>query len=663
MKSHRYAARAALVLAFSLSVVGCKKDAPLPSASATIGAAGGSLVGPAGTTITVPPGAVTTPGTITVAQIPRSTPPPGTAMVAEPVRLGPEGKSFERPVEVAITVPPSGLPPGSTLANVVVLRAPQGTQNYVPLPTSVQGSAVVAVTEHFSDFIAVVAAGDAGNPFGACGNTVCDVGAPASETCDTCPADCGLCFVDTVDVCFDGVCNGSETFETCAFDCSSEPSLCATDNGGCDVNASCGQDGTFVFCSCPIDSIDENGDGTLCTFGGYCETGICGTGTCTDYGTNHYCTCGAGFKGMRCDVPVTCGNSAIDGAETCDDGNIDAGDGCDSSCMIEFGWRCLLPGTSCSPFCGDGNIVGWEACDDGNFASLDGCDSSCLLEPGYTCPMPGMQCFMSTCNPSTDPDTMTATFVLTNFSLSSSGFDLDKRDDSAGASVEGCGVVDVAGGIDNGYVNAAVALLGSFDLAGDTQAFFAAQNEVRIDIDHFNGSTNDPCIGLTITFDSATTGTSSASGSGSISADYVTATLSTPLVLNPTWTPVSLDLCNGAVCNPASISLSMLNGTLGFLMDPTHTQIPQGLLGGILFDSDATTGYETFNASGLGSAIAAYGVSANLLQTSIDSMTATFASSSDVYMNLDTTLGVCTGPDPFMTNPNAVSFAFDFNSN
>ena len=44
-----------------------------------------------------------------------------------------------------------------------------------------------------------------------CGNGVCD----GSETCDSCPSDCGPC------PCGDGTCNGGETCSTCPHDCGS----------------------------------------------------------------------------------------------------------------------------------------------------------------------------------------------------------------------------------------------------------------------------------------------------------------------------------------------------------------------------------------------------------------------------------------------------------
>ena len=42
--------------------------------------------------------------------------------------------------------------------------------------------------------------------------------------------------------------------------------------------------------------------------------------------------------------------------------------------------------------CGDGVVTGGEQCDDGNLADGDGCDSSCQVEPGWSCPIPGSPC-------------------------------------------------------------------------------------------------------------------------------------------------------------------------------------------------------------------------------------------------------------------------------
>ena len=79
---------------------------------------------------------------------------------------------------------------------------------------------------------------------------------------------------------------------------------------------------------------------------------------------------GADGEGSK---PV-CGNGAADGTESCDDGNAASGDGCSSTCAIEAGYECPVPGAAClAVACGDGIVAGDEDCDDGNNVEGDGC--------------------------------------------------------------------------------------------------------------------------------------------------------------------------------------------------------------------------------------------------------------------------------------------------
>lgn len=120
--------------------------------------------------------------------------PASTTVVSEAYRLTPEGKEFLAPVELTIPIVPASLPAGKTVDDVIVVRAPQGSSadSFVPIPTRREGNAVVASTEHFSDFYAVVV-DDGAAPFGSCGDAMC----LATESCDACPFDCGLCLPST----------------------------------------------------------------------------------------------------------------------------------------------------------------------------------------------------------------------------------------------------------------------------------------------------------------------------------------------------------------------------------------------------------------------------------------------------------------------------------
>jgi cysteine-rich repeat protein len=143
-----------------------------------------------------------------------------------------------------------------------------------------------------------------------------------------------------------------------------------------------------------------------------------------------------------------CGDKVLAGTETCDDGNTASGDGCSSTCQVEPGAECFVPGQpcvksicgngkvekgelcdcgtdmknlpvgckginglfygngkgcsktctkepncrdsvghnqACDATCGDGNLDPGEECDDGNLAIGDGCSNTCSKEPGFTC--------------------------------------------------------------------------------------------------------------------------------------------------------------------------------------------------------------------------------------------------------------------------------------
>jgi hypothetical protein len=82
---------------------------------------------------------------------------------------------------------------------------------------------------------------------GRCGDGVCR----GSETCATCPGDCGDC----TDVCGDGICSGAETCRTCPVDCGS---CSACGDGSCTGGETC--------TSCPYDC-------------GTCPP-VCGNGIC-----------------------------------------------------------------------------------------------------------------------------------------------------------------------------------------------------------------------------------------------------------------------------------------------------------------------------------------------------------------------------------------------
>ena len=165
-----------------------------------------------------------------------------------------------------------------------------------------------------------------------CGNSICE----SSETCSTCPADCGTC----PPACGDGVCNGTETCSSCPADCGICPPVC----GDLICN------GTETCSTCPSDC-------------GVCPP-VCGDHFCNGTETCSSCPGDCGV------CPPVCGNGIIEGTEQCDDGNLVSGDGCSSLCLKE----------ATATSCGNGIVEGTEQCDDGNRINGDGCNRRCKIE-------------------------------------------------------------------------------------------------------------------------------------------------------------------------------------------------------------------------------------------------------------------------------------------
>lgn len=415
--------------------------------SETVGTAGANLVGPSGSTVAVPAGALTGNVTIVVSALAGVRAPRGTAVAAPAIRLEPAGTMFAKPVAVTIPISPSDLN-GMSLDDVVVLRSTQNSDVFVPLPTrrAPSGNAVIAITEHFSDFLPVVVTATT-SPFGACGDAMC----MGTESCSSCPADCGVCVA--ANICGNGTCEtaADEDCGSCNFDCGQ----CATgvcgdgiidqaetcDTGfstgtllercSCDDGDPCTADsvlnGNLATCSvtcshlpatgygidtcddqlpCTVDTI-TSADALACTvtctnepmYQFEWETIACDDmDTCTVDTAASYDPATCAVTGCMNAVIGTCvsacGDGFISGTETCDDGNVFANDGCDASCGLESGYACPTQGAPCYlGACGDGLVSDPETCDDGNTSPFDGCAADCLYtETGFTCDAPGSLC-------------------------------------------------------------------------------------------------------------------------------------------------------------------------------------------------------------------------------------------------------------------------------
>jgi hypothetical protein len=176
-----------------------------------------------------------------------------------------------------------------------------------------------------------------------CGNGACE----ASESCGSCPADCGLC-----PRCGDGTCNGTESCSDCPADC-----------GNCCGNGTCNEGESCSTCSPDCGDCPRCGDGDCngtescgdcATDCGYC----CGDGTCD---TGETCTgCPA-----DCGACTSCGDGTCNGDELCGSCPGDCGDcsSCgDGTCSGDEDCEGCPADCGACTSCGDGTCNGSERC-------------------------------------------------------------------------------------------------------------------------------------------------------------------------------------------------------------------------------------------------------------------------------------------------------------
>ncbi|MBL8922751.1 MAG: hypothetical protein JNJ54_28135 [Myxococcaceae bacterium] len=357
-----------------------------------VGSSGGTVSSPSGASIEVPPGAVS--GDTTLQIEPRAEPrtpslPASATSRAEVWTFTPHGQRFSQPVTIRVPFRNTGE------AVLLVSSQPDGAWQLVP-GSRVEGSAVVALVDHFSYFTVITGVLPDGGPMGCgpincagcctaagtcepgtaqvmCGGggalcTVCSPGEacamglcqPAGcnpTTCTGCclgticmsgqsPMGCGvggvacsLCTAPT-DTCAGGVCQQPDAGPACG------PGTCA----GCCVGNSC-QAPSAVACGTGGFACVTCGLGQTCS-GGACvvpDAGVCGPGTCTGCCQSGFCLTGAqtgacGVGGAQC--------------QACAMGDV---------CSLGV---CTTPGDGGSMSCGPGTCVG---CCSGN---------TCVTVPG-----------------------------------------------------------------------------------------------------------------------------------------------------------------------------------------------------------------------------------------------------------------------------------------
>ncbi len=129
----------------------------IPSASETIGAAGGTLSS-AGVQLTVPSGAVADPTLFSLEAVDAPEVIDGFRRVWPVIEVQPAGTAFTVPAELTLPVDPARLPESATLAQVVVRVAPSVAGPWETLPTTpdVAEGRVTAPIDHLSVFAAMV---------------------------------------------------------------------------------------------------------------------------------------------------------------------------------------------------------------------------------------------------------------------------------------------------------------------------------------------------------------------------------------------------------------------------------------------------------------------------------------------------------------------------
>lgn len=152
----------------------------------------------------------------------------------------------------------------------------------------------------------------------------------------------------------------------------------------CDPAATC-TPGADRLCTCPLNSSDDRGDGTLCL--DPCASASCDSNaTCSASGGVAKCTCNAAYvgDGTQCTFDQTCSLLKCDPNAEC------AVSGTTRACECKAGFS--GPGTSCSNIneCSTGSPCG------PNGTCVDSPGSySCSCKPGYS----GAKCEVDACSP------------------------------------------------------------------------------------------------------------------------------------------------------------------------------------------------------------------------------------------------------------------------
>ncbi|MCK4647506.1 hypothetical protein KAT24_01085 [Candidatus Pacearchaeota archaeon] len=165
---------------------------------------------------------------------------------------------------------------------------------------------------------------------GVCGDGTCD----DSETCDTCPSDCGACPSE----CGDGTCDDSETCDTCPSDCGVCLDVCP--DGTCGESEDCAS--CEADCGVCGDDTGVCGDG-VCSADETCDTCPSDCGVCLDVCPDGICGEGEDCASCEADCgacPSVCGDGWCDASEDCSTCELDCG-----ACATSGGGNCAITTT------------------------------------------------------------------------------------------------------------------------------------------------------------------------------------------------------------------------------------------------------------------------------------------------------------------------------
>ncbi len=388
-----------LLLACSSSDEGKSSGAPDAgpgggnSATATLGAEGGTLVAGPSTSLEVPAGALAESITLTIAKAGDGAPAPpqGKLRLGATWQIGPAGTAFAEPVTVTIPWSPELLAPGADPSGVRLAVASQASGPWTPLETTVGARSASAQVEHLSWFVALLwgCVGEGSGCDHLEGIICCPPAVCEGDTCVPCLQENQPCRPEQ------GCCEGlrcSEEEGRCV-PCVPRGSACGAPYDCCDFpNTAC-------FDQACGDCVEEGYScaGTNCCPGMFCVSATC-SAQCGQLGegcNRESDCCGWVSDGTDCvgGVCTRCAEVGADCAQTpcCEGSFCDAATKRCTDCYAA-GRECSSPGQCCSKLCERDRCTDCRT-EAGPCASPEQCcTGTCDNHTCAACPAPASAC-------------------------------------------------------------------------------------------------------------------------------------------------------------------------------------------------------------------------------------------------------------------------------